>query len=441
MDKVKGATLDPRLHMDKLSVSSLDKVDGEVWVSGSKSYTNRAILIGALAEGETSLEHALLSEDTNYLAEAVQRYGRARVMIDTPHDKVTIDREAGEMVAPTGPVFMGNAGTPIRILTSFAGLATGTSLITGDDRMQQRPIQDLLDALGQLGVPAHAVNGTGCPPVEVAGPTLRGGSARIRGSISSQYTTSILLSAPYAEHDVELEITDDLTSKPYVDMTLAIMKSFGVEVERDGYRWFRVRAGQRYKARTYRVEPDASNMSYFLAAAAILGGRIRIPGIDATSAQGDVRFLEVLDRMGCAVDSGHGFVELYGGALRGIEVDMNLMPDLVPTLAVVAAYAEGSTRITNIANLRIKECDRIAAVETELRKMGVRAESTRDSLTVFGGHPVGAEIDTYDDHRIAMSFAVAGLRTPGVVIRNPGCVAKSFPTFWQSFEGLRGLTQ
>lgn len=433
-----GLTHDPRLKDAQLTITPMERIDAEVIVPGSKSYTNRAVVIGALAEGETILEHPLISEDTLYIANAVQQYGRAQITIDEAADRMTIVREPGELVAPSEPIFMGNAGTPIRCLTSYASLARGTSFITGDKRMQERPIQDLLDALLQLGVPVRAVNDTGCPPVELSGPSLRGGSARIRGSVSSQFTTSILLSAPYAEQDVELQIIDDMTSKPYINMTLAIMQAFGVSVERDEFRSFRVRAGQRYGARTYRIEPDASNMSYFLAAAAILGGRVRIPGIDESSAQGDVQFIKVLERMGCSIDVGQSGVELRGGALRGIEVDMNWMPDLVPTLAVVAAFAEGSTHITNIANLRIKECDRIDAMETELRKMGVGAESTADTLTIHGGPSHGAEIDTYNDHRIAMSFAVAGLRTSGVVVRNPGCVAKSFPTFWQVFDGLRG---
>lgn len=349
---------------------------------------------------------------------------------------MVVTTEQGPTTAPEQEVFMGNAGTPIRILTSYASLASGKSYITGDRRMQERPIQDLIDALQQLGVPIRISKGNGCPPVDLSGPSFKGGKASIRGSVSSQYTTSVLLSAPYAEQDVELEVTGDLTSKPYLEMTLHIMREFGVDVEREGYKRFRVRSGQRYQSRRYRIEPDASNTSYFLAAAAILGGRVRIPEISTVSAQGDAQFAYVLERLGCAVNSGEDFIEVRGGPLSGIEVDMNWMPDLVPTLAIVAAYAEGKTHITNIANLRIKECDRIAAMQSELGKMGVRTESTDDTLTVYGGVSRGAEIDTYDDHRIAMSFAVAGLRTPDVIVRDPGCVAKSFPTFWQVLDEL-----
>lgn len=413
-------------------------VNRTVVIPGSKSYTNRAVLIGALAEGTTTLEHALICEDTEYIAGGVQQFGRATVDIDAANERMTIVRSGGRMHAAEEPVFVGNAGTPIRFLISLATLAQGASEITGNERMQERPCQDLVDALLQLGAKVEVIRGTGCPPVRAEGPSLIGGKARIRGSVSSQFTSSILLHAPYAQEDVDLEISDDLTSKPYVDMTVGIMKDFGVQVQRDGYRAFKVRAGQRYQARPYRIEPDASNMSYFIAAAAILGGRVEIPGISAASLQGDAKFVDVLERMGCTVQRGNDFLAVQNdGELKGIEVDMNWMPDLVPTLAVVAAYATGVTHVTNIANLRIKECDRIAAMETELAKMGVRAESTADTLTIYGGTPHGATIHTYKDHRIAMCFAIAGLRTPGVVIENPGCTAKSFPTFWEVLETLR----
>lgn len=424
---------------DRLEIQPLPgKLNHTVVIPGSKSYTNRAVLIGALAEGTTILEHALICEDTEYIAQGVQQFGQANVAIDAAGERMVITRRPGPLRAAPDPVFVGNAGTPIRFLISLASLASGASEITGNERMQERPCQDLVDALQQLGVQVEVLRGTGCPPVRVTGPSLRGGKATIRGSVSSQFTSSILLHAPYAEMDVELEISDDLTSKPYVDMTIGIMQAFGVDVQRDGYRAFRVRAGQRYQAQGYTIEPDASNMSYFLAAAAILGGRVTIPGISARSLQGDAKFVDVLERMGCVIERGSDHLAVQStGDLRGIEVDMNWMPDLVPTLAVVAAYAQGVTHITNIANLRIKECDRIAAMETELGKMGIQADSTADTLTIHGGQPHGAAIDTYKDHRIAMCFAVAGLRTPGVVIHNPGCTAKSFPTFWTVAEALR----
>lgn len=428
---------DPRLRLASLEIEPGGAVGGAVPIPGSKSYTNRAVFIAALADRESELEHALLSEDTLLAVDAVRAFGRVEASVDQAAERMSFRLTGRSMQAPDGAIYMANAGTPIRILTAYASLGHGTTHITGSARMEERPIQDLVEGLQQLGVPVKTVRGTGCPPVEVIGPTLAGGTARIRGSVSSQYTTAILLSAPYADADVELELVDELTSKPYVDMTLEIMQQFGVQVERDGYRWFRVRAGQRYRGQGYRIEPDASNMSYFLAAAAITGGWVSIPGIGRSSVQGDVRFAGVLERMGCSISLTEGSVELRAGPLQGIEVDMNWMPDLVPTLAVVAAFAEGATRITNIGNLRIKECDRIAAMEAQLARIGIRAESTTDTLSVQGGQPHGGVIDTYNDHRIAMSFAVAGLRVPHVVINNPGCVSKSFPTFWRVLDALK----
>lgn len=425
-------------NFDSVKIEPRSYVNGDVQIPGSKSYTNRAVVIAALAQGETIIEHALISEDTEYIANAVKSFGRW-VDIDREKEQIIIRNNSVKLYAPTHPLFFGNAGTPIRLVTSMASLAEGETELTGNERMQQRPCQDLLEALQHLGVEATDSRGTGCPPVKVKGPTLRGGKAKIRGGVSSQFTSSILLSAPYASEDIELEIMDELTSKPYVDMTIGIMKDFGVQVDREGYGKFKVRSGQRYQARTYRVEPDASNMSYFLAAAAITRGRVAIPGINTTSLQGDVAFLDIIERMGCCIEREEEYVAVSGKQMKGITVDMNWMPDLVPTLAIMAAFAEGTTHIYNIGNLRIKECDRIAAVETELRKMGIQVSSTDDTLTIHGGKPQAATIDTYDDHRIAMAFAVAGLSTPGVVINNPSCVAKSFPAFWTIFNQLRGF--
>jgi 3-phosphoshikimate 1-carboxyvinyltransferase len=361
------------------------------------------------------------------------------VRIDLDHARriITVTPTGRPMTAPAGEVYCGNAGTGLRLFTSMATLAQGRTVITGNARMQERPIGDLLDALVQLGVEARSLRGNGSPPVEVRGPTLRGGSARIRGSVSSQFTSSLLVSAPRAHQAVDVTITDHLISKPYVDMTIESMRHFGVQVERQGYDWFAVPTGQRYTGRAATIEPDASAMSYFLAAAAILHGRVTIPGIGRDSVQGDVGLVQVLADMGCKFDLKPDAVILEGGPLRGIEVDMTTMPDVVPTLAVVAAYARGDTHVTGIGSLRLKECDRIEAVATELRRMGITVRTEPDAMTVSGGAPRGATIDTYDDHRIAMSFAIAGLRAPGTVIREPGCVVKSFPTFWQTLDQLR----
>lgn len=295
---------------------------------------------------------------------------------------------------------------------------------------------DLLAALPPLGVQATSVHGNGCPPIRVVGGSFHGGATTISGRVSSQFTSSLVINAIRAKADTVITIVDELIYKPYVEMTLAALAEMGVAVQRDGYRRFAIRSGQCPRGGHVTVEPDASGMSYFLAAAAILGGRVTIPGIGAGSTQGDVRLVQALERMGCQADTTTDSIRLKGGALRGIDVDMEAMPDVVPTLAIVAAFAEGITRITNIASLRIKECDRIAAVTTELRKMGITVEEFPDAMHITGGRPHGATIDTYDDHRMAMSFAIAGLRTGGVIINEPGCVAKSFPTFWRVLDTL-----
>lgn len=431
------ATTDPRLKAGTLEIDPLPSLDATVRLPGSKSYTNRALAIAALADGPTTLHNALLSEDTVLLLEALQALGHVRMQPDPARGTVQIAPTGQPMRAPAGELYMGNAGTGLRFLTTLVSLAEGRTRITGNARMQERPIADLIGALRQLGVEAATVRDNGSPPVEVRGPSLRGGTAAIRGSVSSQFTSSLLISAPRAATDVEVLIEDELVSKPYVDMTIAAMREFGVDVGRHGHAWFQVRNERPYHGRTFEVEPDASGMSYFLAAAAILQGRVRIPGIGGNSVQGDVGLLDVLARMGCKVELDPDAVTLEGAALTAVDVDMESMPDTAPTLAVVAAFAGGDTRISGIGNLRLKECDRIAAVATELRKMGIAVHEERDALTVTGGTPRGAVIDTYDDHRIAMSFAIAGLRTPGVVIREPGCVVKSFPTFWQALDRLR----
>jgi 3-phosphoshikimate 1-carboxyvinyltransferase len=431
------STTDPRMHAADLEIEPLAQVNATVRVLGSKSYSNRAIAIAGLAEGSSILEGALLSEDTVYLARAVESLGHVRIDLDHDEQRITVTPTGRPLTAPEEEVYCGNAGTGLRLFTTMAALAEGRTVITGNARMQERPIGDLLDALAQLGVEARSLRGNGSPPVEVRGPSLGGGSTRIRGSVSSQFTSSLLVSAPRAANAVDVTITDHLVSKPYVDMTIESMRQFGVRVERRGYEWFAVPGGQRYRGGRVMIEPDASGTSYFLAAAAVLHGRVVVPGIGQRSVQGDVGLLRVLADMGCRVAVEPDRVTLEGGTLHGIDVDMTSMPDVVPTLAVVAAYARGDTHITGIGNLRLKECDRIEAVTTELGRMGVAVRAERDAMTVTGGEPKGATIDTYDDHRIAMSFAIAGLRTPGVVIRQPGCVAKSFPTFWQTLDGLR----
>ena len=323
----------------------------------------------------------------------------------------------------------------MRFLTALAALGEGEYLLTGTERLCQRPLGELLEALGQAGVKAVSERGDGCPPVRVTG-GLTGGRAQLTGSISSQYLSALLFIAPLAPAGLAIDITGELVSRPYVDLTLEVLSDFGISSYRKGYRYFELPGGQCYLRQAYEIEADASSASYFWAAAALTGGRVSITNLSLESSQGDAAFPQVLARMGCAIESTPAGLMVQGGTLRGVTVDMATMPDLVPTLAVLAAFAAGDTVITGVAHLRHKESDRLAAVATELGKLGIEARETADGLVIRGGTPQGAVIHTYNDHRIAMSFAVAGLKAPGMVITDPDCVAKSFPDFWEYFDHL-----
>ena len=412
-----------------------------VFLPGSKSITNRALLLAALADGESRLRAPLHSDDTFYMAGALRELG---VHIEETADRdFIIGGTGGVFQAPSKPLFIGNSGTTVRFLTAAACFAPAGAdvVLDGVARMRERPIRDLLGALLTLGVSAESVNGHGCPPVRVRGGGLPGGSCRLAGDVSSQFLTALLQVAPYAQRDVQIEVIGDLISKPYVDITRSVMESFGVTFSNDGYRRLHVRSGQRYAARDYAVEADASNASYFLAAAAVTGGTVTLENLSSSSIQGDVRFADVLERMGCVVTHGETITLTGPERLKGVEADMEAIPDTAQTLAIVAAFADGPSHVTGIASLRVKETDRVAAIAKELPKLGVRVEEERDSWSIHppsSGSCHGAAIDTYDDHRMAMSFAVAGLRVPGVVINDPGCVAKTFPDFWERWERAFG---
>lgn len=399
----------------------------------SKSYTNRALVIAALADGEVRLETPLFSADTKYMKEALLKFG---VEVVQEENALLVKGTGGKLCAPEEEIFVGNAGTTMRFLTTFAALAPGTVRLTGDERMQERPIEDLLAGLREMGVDAVSIKNNRCPPVEIRGGGIPGGGLKLAGDKSSQYLTSIMLCAPYFKNDAIIEIIGDLTSKSYVDITIDIMKTFGVNVENESYQKFRVPAGKKYLPRNYAVEGDASSASYFLAAAAVTGGEVSVTGLNPKSVQGDFKFIEVLEKMGCAVTKTQEKITVKGNPLRGISINMNSMPDVVQTLAVTALFAEGETAITGIANLRIKETDRIAALATELTRLGAETVAGDDFLKIRPGKYQGAEVETYDDHRMAMSFALAGLKIPGVKIKNPECVEKSFPDFFKEFKLL-----
>jgi 3-phosphoshikimate 1-carboxyvinyltransferase len=302
--------------------------------------------------------------------------------------------------------------------------------------MQQRPIQDLLDALQQMEVQARSIKGNGCPPVEVIGAGINVNKVSINCQSSSQYLSALLLMAPLTPERLDIQVVGGPVSRPYIDLTVALLSGFGIELGREGYRKFTVPGGQRYRADTYVVEADCSQAAYFWSAAAIGGTEIKVMGVNPNSIQGDVRFVDLLQQMGCRVSKASDGITVAGGPLKAIEADLGNMPDQVPTLAVVAAFSKGTTVIKNVAHLKSKESDRLSATVAELKKMGIDADCTASALIVKGGQPQASVVETYNDHRIAMSFAIAGLKVPGICIRNESCVEKSFPAFWQVFEGL-----
>ena len=415
-------------------ITPRERVQAVLNLSGSKSYTHRALIAAALAAGDSVLTNALQAEDTLLNAQAMASLGAG---IDWQGATVRV-RGAGGCWAPVSePLYLGNSGTSMRFFTALAALGQGEYRLTGTERLCQRPLGELLEALAQLGVKAVSEKGDGCPPVIVHG-GLSGGRTRLSGAVSSQFLSALLFIAPLAPQGVEIDITGQLVSRPYVDLTLEVLADFGISYYREGYRYFQVPGGQSYLPQEYAIEADASSASYFWAAAALTGGRVTVTNLSLESCQGDAKFPQVLERMGCRLISAPEGLTVEGGPLKGLEVDMAAMPDLVPTLAVLAAFAQGDTVITGVAHLRHKESDRLAAVAAELKKMGVEAQETADGLIVHGGRPKSAFIDTYDDHRMAMSFAVAGLKAPGVVIKDPQCVNKSFPDFWEFFERLSG---
>ena len=406
----------------------------EVTVPGSKSYTHRILIASALSDGVCRIENALISEDTLLTMDALRQMG---IQIDKkPGNLLVISGGGGSLVPKQDRIFLGNSGTSMRLLTAVAALGPATVILEGTDRMGQRPIHDLIEALAQIGVRAYSTNRNGCPPVVIHGGPVSGGEVAINCQASSQYLSALLLIAPYTIRGLDITVVEGPVSRPYVDMTVAVMADFGVAVKRDSYQRFQVAGNQTYQAGRHVVEADGSQAGYFWAAAAICSTEVTVKGIDQDSHQGDVRFAKLLASMGCTLTPEPDGLTIRGGNLRAIEVDMGDMPDMVPTLSVVAAFATGTTVIRNVSHLKSKESDRLSSVVNELIKMGVDARCSADELIVVGGVPHGAEIETYGDHRIAMSFAVAGLAAQGTIIRNEGCVAKSFPNFWQVFEEL-----
>jgi 3-phosphoshikimate 1-carboxyvinyltransferase len=411
-----------------------------VVVPGSKSITNRALLVAALADGRSELRGALHSDDTRYMAAALADLG-IPVESDEADARFGVDGGGGTFSASEADLFVGNSGTTMRFLTAALPLGRGRYRIDGVPRMRQRPIAPLLAALNDLGADAWSEVDTGCPPVVVQAAGLRGGRTRMAGDLSSQYFSALLLAAPYAHEGVEIDVLGDLVSKPYLPMTAAVMAAFGATADIDTVGWRRlgVQPGQRYTGRDYQIEPDASNASYFFAAAAVTGGRVRVDGLGRDSTQGDLQFVDVLRKMGAEVDIGGDYTEVRGprdGDLRGVDLDLGPISDTAQTLAAIAPLASGATTIRGVAHARLKETDRVAALATELRRLGQEVDEFPDGLRITPRPIQAADIDTYDDHRMAMSFAVAALRAPGIRLRDPGCVAKTFPGFFDVLDAV-----
>ncbi len=405
-------------------------ISATVRVPGSKSITNRALLLGALARGRTVIEGALFSEDTLLMAAGLRALG-LDVEADPKEERFIVLGEGGRIPAADAAIDAGNAGTVARFLTAAATLGDGRYLIDGSARMRERPIGDLIAALRSLGADLDAP--TGAPPVLIRGRGLAGGQATVRGAVSSQFLSALLLVAPLARRPVELTIEGDVVAAPYVAMTTEMMRTFGAEVERAG-NLFRVAPG-RYEARRYEVEPDASSASYFFAAAAITGGRVAVPGLTRASLQGDVEFIDVLVRMECEASWSEAGVSVSGPAtVRGVDVDLNRISDMTMTLAAIAPFADGVVRIRNVAHIRRQESDRLAALATELRRLGQEVVEHADGLEIHPRPVRPALVQTYGDHRIAMAFAVTGLRAGEVTIADPECVAKTFPDFFTRLE-------
>ncbi|AMK00400.1 3-phosphoshikimate 1-carboxyvinyltransferase [Alteromonas macleodii] len=424
--------------MEQLTLDPIAKVSGEVNVPGSKSLSNRALLLAALAEGETELTNLLDSEDIEHMLNALTKLGINYRLSEDKTQCVVQGNGGAFNVAEPLKLFLGNAGTAMRPLCAALAASNVDTVLTGEPRMEERPIGDLVDALREADAEVTYLKNEGYPPLQIKGKTLSGGEMSVDGSVSSQFLTALLIAAPLFSGDVTIRIKGELVSKPYIDITLDTMAKFGVTVENDNYQTFTVSGDAKYVAPgKFMVEGDASSASYFLAAGAIKGGTVRVTGIGQNSIQGDIRFADVLEAMGAKVVWNDEYVEVTGAPLKGVNMDMNHIPDAAMTIATTALFAEGPTTMTNIYNWRVKETDRLAAMATELQKLGAKVEEGHDYIKVWPTDSLKhAEIDTYNDHRIAMCFSLVALSDTPVTINDPGCTRKTFPDYFTRFKTL-----
>jgi len=429
--------------MSILQLSPVYKVSGEIKLPGSKSLSNRALLLAALSPSKTELNNLLRSEDTERMVEALTQLG-VSITLSEDWQSCSVRGNNGLFSAPNdASFFLGGAGTAIRPLTSILAMMRGNFTVDGEEYMRERPISHLVDALKELGAKISYLGAEGCPPLKVSGGYIKGGKVNVRGDISSQYLTSLLLALPLAEQDSEINVIGEQVSKPYVDLTLDIMEKFGVKASHNNYQQFLVRGGQTYSSPdNYLIEGDASSASYFFAAAAIKGGTVRVNGIGEASVQGDIAFLDVIEEMGAKVIRSENWVEVSRHELKGIDMDLNHIPDAAMTIASMALFAKGRTCIRNIYNWRVKETDRMFAMATELRKLGATVETGDDYIVIDPPDEIqSCSIDTYGDHRIAMAFSLASLSEAKIIINHPEVTAKTFPDYFAVFATICQYSQ
>ncbi|OBT11419.1 3-phosphoshikimate 1-carboxyvinyltransferase [Shewanella sp. UCD-FRSSP16_17] len=424
--------------MKQLRLEPVEKVSGVVNIPGSKSISNRALLLATLAKGKTTLTNLLDSDDIRYMLASLKQLG---VQYELSDNNTVCELEGlGNPITAkqAETLFLGNAGTAMRPLCAALTLGSGEFTLTGEPRMEERPIGDLVDSLRQLGASVTYLKNDGFPPLTINADGLNGGEVEIAGDLSSQFLTALLMVAPLTKDSVNINIKGELVSKPYIDITIALMAQFGVEVINHDYRRFEIKSGQQYVSPgKVLVEGDASSASYFLAAGAIQGGEVKVTGVGKLSIQGDVKFADVLEKMGADIEWGDDYIISRQAKLTAVDLDMNHIPDAAMTIATAALFAEGTTRITNIYNWRIKETDRLAAMATELRKVGATVEEGHDYISVTPPAVLNtADIDTYNDHRMAMCFSMMAFAPCGITINDPDCTSKTFPTYFSEFARL-----
>ncbi len=423
------------LRSKPLDVETTGPVSGSVEPPGSKSYTNRYFLLASLATGKSEIHRPLVSDDSLFMLSSLKYLG-FKLAQNLGGTIVSAQGSGGKVPWDTARLYVGNAGTAMRFLTAALSLGAGKYSIDGDSRMRERPIGDLAGALKSLGLGITYLGKEGFPPVEISGGPAEGGTVSVAGETSSQFLSGLLMAGRCMRKGLEISVQGGLSSRPFVDVTMDAMEKFGAAVENSGYRSFRVGPGG-FAGRKVKVEADATAAAYFLSAAAVTGGKVVVRGVGSESKQGDVQFARVLGEMGCKAEILADEIRLESGPLKGIEADLNGMPDTAPTLAVTALFADGPTSIRNVASLRVKESDRISACATELRKTGASVDELPDGLTIRPPAKLkGALIETYNDHRMAMSFTILGLKVPGVSISNPGCVSKTYPGFFEDLKTL-----